>query len=67
MTGRSSDNTTVIVLTQGNEPPLFTYHFESWDPDLFEQKKAKDMNVRRSIIEANKHISVAAVRVYCSQ
>lgn len=61
MTGRTPENTTFIVLSQGNEPPLFTYHFESWDRNLFEKKKEDKESVRGSIFEANKHISVAAL------
>ena len=58
---RNPDDTMTMIIKQGNEPPLFTYHFETWDSGLFEKKKQDHYALRNSIIEENKLISYADV------
>jgi len=38
-TGRTADNTLIIVVRQGYEPPSFTGHFVPWDADRWNQGK----------------------------
>jgi len=38
--GRTVDNTTVIMIKQGYEPPTYTSHFMAWDEDKWSQGKS---------------------------
>lgn len=59
LTGRKLENTIVMRIKQGNEPIEFTYHFESWDPELFKIKKDQADALRSSINATNCKISAA--------
>lgn len=59
--GRDPSHVNMVFLSQGNEPPQFTYHFESWDPELFEKKRGQYSSLCQSIFEQNKCIAAAEV------
>ena len=56
-TGRSEDETTLLQINQGYEPPNFTAQFIGWNHDLWSQTK-NILQVRAEINAENSGISV---------
>jgi len=63
--GRSPDETPVLVVKQGYEPPTFTGHFAGWDPSKWSRGKSYE-ELKREFGEANtKAASVKeAMKIY---